>query len=251
MATEFSQYRYWRGDGCRGALRTGHLDESLLVDWLHERWPAACELLKSEARRATRRVEIDGQLLLVKQYRDRPLLPARAAAVHRITLRLQQLGVSVPPSLGYARGGGYSIQVAQWLEGATPLLSCAGTPGAEGKLSAAIEGLLVQVAAMHAAGLVHGDLKWGNILRGEDKTWLVDLDSVSRARPGRSGARDLARFLVDCEEAGCSADFTHRVQAVYGEQRGWEPARVRRWIATDYRKITERHRRRYGAGHRL
>ncbi|MGL6160847.1 lipopolysaccharide kinase InaA family protein [Microbulbifer sp.] len=251
MTTELSQYRYWRRAGCRGVLRAGRLDESLLVDWLNDRWPAACELLKSEARRATRRVEIDGQLLLVKQYRDRPLLPARAAAVHRTTLRLQQLGVSVPPSLGYARGVGHSIQVAQWLEGATPLLSFAGKPGAGEKLAPAIEGLLAQVAAMHAAGLVHGDLKWGNILRRGNETWLVDLDSVSRARPGRSGARDLARFLVDCEEAGCSADFVHRVQAVYGEQRGWDPARVRRWIAADYRKITERHRRRYGAGHRL
>jgi tRNA A-37 threonylcarbamoyl transferase component Bud32 len=247
-----AQSYHWRHDGCAGEICAEFLSPEILLGWLHGLWPEASELLKAEVRRETRRVEIDGHSALVKSFRTRGAwLPDRAMAVHRITLCIQALKVRVPVSLGCARGAGNSLHVAEWLDDAVPLLSFAGQAGIEQKLLPAIADLLAQLARLHKGGLVHGDLKWGNILLRGDETWLVDLDGVRRAHPWRSGARDLARFLVDCEEAGTGAGFVRQVKEIYARERGWNLSRVDGWIAADYKKISERHRRRYGADHRL
>jgi tRNA A-37 threonylcarbamoyl transferase component Bud32 len=249
------QYSPWQRPPCKGELCEVYLSVDELCSWALGQWPANSEVLKAEPRRQTRKLEWNGRRLLVKTFAPTfCLLPDRAAAAHKKTLHLQSLGIQVPASLGYAVGGGdcLSLHVAEWLDDAVPWLSFVGEPELDARLTPALDDLIEQLARLHIGGLVHGDFKWGNLLlmRGE-QNWLVDLDSLRRARPGRSGARDLARFVVDCEEAGSSADFIRRALEIYGLQRGWDLPRVQRWTEADYQKIRERHRRRYGADHRL
>lgn len=243
-------YAHWRIDGVKGES-CELLPAEQLAAWAGGRWPEGCELLKAEPRREARRLEFRGRPLLAKRFAARAWLADRARRVHYNSLLLQGLGIRVPMSLGYARGGRWSLQVAEWLADAVPLLSLAGSEQLAERVAPAVADLLAQLARLHRNGLVHGDLKWGNLLLRGDECWLVDLDSLARARPGKGGARDLARFTVDCEEAGAGVEFVRWVQQRYAAERGWTRERVESWMAADYSKISERHRRRYGAGHRL
>jgi len=70
------------------------------------------------------------------------------------------------------------------------------------------------LARLHALGYAHGDCKWSNLLWSGSGYYFVDLERARklRARQLRAGTpaagqlRDLARFIIDAEELGASAE---------------------------------------------
>ncbi len=59
---------------------------------------------------------------------------------------------------------------------------------------------LVRLAALHSAGAIHGDLRWRNILVGQDSFALLDCAGFRQVRGAISlgnRSRDLGLFLVD------------------------------------------------------
>ncbi|MRR08116.1 MAG: hypothetical protein EG828_14555 [Deltaproteobacteria bacterium] len=73
------------------------------------------------------------------------------------------------------------------------------------------------LGTMHRLGMVHGDLKWDNILVGDEPAWgtvrLVDLDgSMASVRCNRQSARkDFNRFLKDLDKEEGDAYLRNRV----------------------------------------
>ena len=58
----------------------------------------------------------------------------------------------------------------------------------------------VALAQLHAAGFVHGDCKWGNLLWDGEGLVLVDLDSVRQSASPQRRGRDLALSLIHISE---------------------------------------------------
>lgn len=77
------------------------------------------------------------------------------------------------------------------------------------------------LGTMHRVGMLHGDLKWDNILVGNVPSWetvrLVDLDgSKATARFSLKRAhKDLARFLKDLDKEEGSVNLRSRVIAAW------------------------------------
>ncbi len=109
------------------------------------------------------------------------------------------------------------------------------------------------IGCMHDRGLIHGDLKWSNILLTETEEgrtpWFVDLDHA-RARKKASlskRARDLARFLTDMEEEGVGTRWSKIFLDAYWDTAGIPGGRRRRFLDRLNRstgKILSRHRNR-------
>ena len=103
------------------------------------------------------------------------------------------------------------------------------------------------------ANVLHGDFKWANILYdGEDSSVkLVDVDGA-RCQP-KSGSyfRDVARFVIDCEEAGLSPEVINLVVLNYAKKISMTIDDVESGMRAYYKKIKKRHNRSYGKGFRL
>jgi tRNA A-37 threonylcarbamoyl transferase component Bud32 len=109
---------------------------------------------------------------------------------------------------------------------------------------------------MHEAGMAHGDAKWANVMLREVDGDLafIDLDSLSRTRRGwcLEHARDIARFLLDCEEAGCPPVDTHsRFLEDYAEARQLRVKNMDVAVIKVLNRMRLKHEKRYGSGHRL
>lgn len=139
----------------------------------------------------------------------RLLFGSRARRLHAISHELAEKGLSVPKSFAY-----YDLT---WTQRDSFFLSSV----VENSMSLAgiylrghfdpdnIATLLGKaVARFHAAGAVHGDLKWSNILLQEQEgnmaVYFIDLDQTKLYKnPKVSGiARDLARFCRNGLELG-------------------------------------------------
>ena len=109
------------------------------------------------------------------------------------------------------------------------------------------------LAGLHALGYAHGDCKWSNLLWWSSGFYFVDLEGVRKLRaphfPAASPAvgqlRDLARFIIDAEELGASAEQLEVFLASYLADiplsREQLVAPLRRLLPP----IRERHLRRY------
>lgn len=180
----------------------------------------------------------------------------RPARMHRRLRRAASLALPLPISLGHVSVAGVG---AAWFCPLLPGKSLLHWTGEN--LPATPEGraaLLLPVVktmdTLHAAGYVHGDFKWGNVLREGDTCWLVDVDGVRAVAPTgfcRGKARDLARFLLDCEEAGVPSPEVHALLQHYAELASFSREAVETRVNPILSRLRERHRRRYGEGFRL
>nr|WP_246325269.1 lipopolysaccharide kinase InaA family protein [Dissulfurirhabdus thermomarina] len=150
----------------------------------------------------------------------------RAGRSWRAGAVLEAAGVPVPRRVFLARVGPRTRVLAlERLAGARPLVDLvragAAGPGLFHRVGEA-------VGRMHAAGVIHGDLKWVNVLAvpgGEEsapgRVWLLDLDAARRPRLRRGlfrgAVRDVARFLRAAAEAGASGTET----AAFSEGYRW------------------------------
>lgn len=92
---------------------------------------------------------------VVKLFRERPTRAVREA---RALALAERRGVNVPPLLE----SGPDWLATRWIEG---------RPAERQDL----EQILASVHAMHAAGMLHGDLHLANLLIGEGRLWVTDL----------------------------------------------------------------------------
>jgi RIO kinase 1 len=105
------------------------------------------------------------------------------------------------------------------------------------------------VAALHASGATHGDLKWTNILvdAKENQLWLIDLDAskIYRGYLGPKGiARDLARFVLSGLEAGVDGAILARFLHHYAQRRNLKLKDIEGPMMNILQKLRKRHEKR-------
>jgi len=195
-------------------------------DWLAGAGDAGCEVLADDTRRLVARVvDAGGSPWLVKQFRvasGRHRLrerlrgwvgQAQADREHRALRALRGTGAPVPALA--ARGvlkSGDPILVLEFIA-STPLIEALDTPRAARRRL--LRALGRRVAEFHAAGWVHGDLHFGNIVVRDGEPWLIDLQ---RARPStefRDRARDLGILDSSLEPTLSTADRTRLLDATF------------------------------------
>ena len=107
------------------------------------------------------------------------------------------------------------------------------------------------IASLHDNGVIHGDLKWSNILIKEDENqpWFVDFDSAKLHRhspPPKAYARDLARFLLSGLEAGIEETILEKFLDEYVHHRKLVRANIDEPVAKILEKLKHRHQKKYG-----
>jgi len=117
--------------------------------------------------------------------------------------RLRTAGLPVPVPIAIQRKGRSWELVTELLEGAVPLREIiagrAPWPATPGALARGLGRLL---AALHVAGIAHGDLHAGNVMiDAAGEPWLVDLAHVGRrARGPAHSVSELVRLAADVRE---------------------------------------------------
>lgn len=110
------------------------------------------------------------------------------------------------------------------------------------------------MARLHTMGYAHGDCKWSNLLWCGSVYYFADLEAARKLRPkhfpaGSAAAgqlRDLARFVIDAEELGASAEQLESFLASYLAGTPWKRERIVERLRRLLPPIRERHLRRYG-----
>ncbi len=174
----------------------------------------------------------------------------RAQRAHERICRLQNLGVNTPDSLGYLRSSTRSYLFLQIIDGFNDLRHYQETPGGHDQLPlrTLIDKALEQLVCLHNNGYCHGDFKWPNILLNESsgELMLIDFDGVryqlNRKLP-RSYVKDVARFLVSCNEGGLAEEHIAYVLQRYAQMRDLKVAAVERAVKPRYAEITQKHAR--------
>lgn len=190
--------------------------------------------------------------LFFKHYLTRPSLFSRRAAerIWRINWSLHNHGVPVPRPHALITGNSGVWLITEAIEGAAALTDrLADDALTPGQMQTVTIEATRAIAHMHSLGVIHGDLKWGNILVTEELTpALVDLDSArQRWRvSARAGAKDLARFIVGGLEQGLNTAWAARICSVYCETRVLSETTIYETMRPVVRRISLRHQRRYG-----
>ncbi len=181
---------------------------------------------------------------------DRLAHSNRAQRAHERICKLQDLGVNTPDSFGYLRSDTRSYLFLQIIDGFNDLRHYQETPDSHEKLPlrALIDKALEQLVCLHNSGYCHGDFKWPNILLNESsgEIMLIDFDGVryqfNRKLP-RSYVKDVARFLVSCDEGGLAKEHITYVMQRYAQLRGLSVAVIERAVKPHYAEITQKHAR--------
>lgn len=146
---------------------------------------------------------------------------------------LTEAGIDTPPVVGHAplSGGGHAL-LTRFLPEASSLAerwqSTADAPGDPDAL-ALLAPILSLVGRMHARGLTQSDLHLGNFLLDEEKTWLIDGDTVERHTPTlpvAAASANLAILLAQLPPAwdACQAELVGHYVAGGGPRP--DPARL-------------------------
>jgi len=179
----------------------------------------------------TRAVSHAGRRIFVKHY----AAPAgrRAARAWRMAGALARAGFSVPITILSARDGGEGL-LATWDVGGLPLAerlaTLGGTPVDDRRRKRALlQRLGVEIARLHEAGFVHGDLVPSNLHVCAARLCFLDHDRTRRGRllvwwGGRRNLVQLGRFVVP----GVTLMDRARVLVAYARRRGLGRRRRRR-----------------------
>lgn len=138
--------------------------------------------------------------------------------------RLAALGIAtaMPVALHVERSGPFRGRAFLWMRDVQgdALDVLAGAGKVDDALRLRVANLVVR---LHAAGLVHGDLKASNLLVEQGEPVLVDLDALVQLPPGirrdRAQARDRARFLANWAEGDERAAWAEALDVAGQQQR--------------------------------
>jgi len=185
----------------------------------------------------TQRVEVSGAVVYVKAY---PSPGARRAwRAFRMGRALELAGFRVPEALVVGRRGGEGVLVTgevaapSLLEAITAAPAGSAHPQRKRRL---LEALGTQVAHLHGAGFVHGDLVPSNLLACGDTLVFLDHDRTRRSPllvwwGARRNLVQLGRFVVP----GLTASDRMRVLRAYSGARQLGPGarkRLARWLVS-------------------
>lgn len=222
-------------------LLAGRLDELARPE------PPEWQTVKHNASRTVYRGRIDGREIYLKHYHPRSIWKrlagklgySQARREMTFSLLLSAGGVDCVQALAAGRSGR-----TEWL--ATAAVAPAAQadqwhrrnldrgPAGRKDIHMAIVALARTIAAMHAAGLVHGDLHAGNIMIRTDGTGprcvLMDLHRMSTRRrmSRRARAANLAQLMSDRYDCTTRTErllfLTHYIAAgqLSGTLRGWQ-----------------------------
>ena len=154
--------------------------------------------------------------LLSRWVRERGRFQPPRERVHRhaaLALLARTRGVRTPEVLAVGTfGNGAGVIVERYIEGRRlPQLT-------QAEAAAVLPDLWSQVAALHGAGLTHGDLATANVLvDAEGRPWLLDFtDGLVAADPTRY-ARDVADLLADLTDLVGAETAVRSATEVLGE----------------------------------
>jgi tRNA A-37 threonylcarbamoyl transferase component Bud32 len=154
---------------------------------------------------------------------------AAAEREWRALVRLRDAGVAVPEpmALGVLPGGDH-VLATRYHEGPTLKAMLPGSRSERVPLLVAVGQL---VARLHAAGYVHRDLHWGNILVSTKGPLLLDLQAAWPSRSVRARQRDLGVLDFSLTTRVSTSDRVRLRCAALGFERPLEP-RQRRMLRT-------------------
>ena len=186
----------------------------------------------------------------LRRHLRRLVAQPRARANWRLSRQLERHGVPVARAQALATGPSESWFLAEAFADAVSLAKLSRKGLIDSADLLATTHLLAEIiGTMHGAGIIHGDLKWGNILMHPSCGPIIaDLDSarqVSRVSPARA-APDLARFLVSGLEQGLTASWADDITRRYAQARGMKAEQLVSEVRPLVRKISRAHQRRYG-----
>jgi lipopolysaccharide kinase (Kdo/WaaP) family protein len=217
----------WRAAGWRGWVEAG-----AGID------PEACLVAAAEragyASRHARTVALarPGGTLFVKTWD--PPGGWRATRAHRIGEALRAAGFGAPVVVVAARRGGAGLLVTRDVGGEDLLAAVARRRGARREKRLLLRRLGAEIARLHEAGFVHGDLVPPNVRVVGDRFVLLDNDRTRRSAllvrlGGRRNLVQLGRFVVP----GVTLTDRTRVLAAYAAGRGLSRRgrrRLARWL---------------------
>ena len=99
---------------------------------------------------------------------------------------------------------------------------------------------------LHRDGYIHGDAKLSNLLRHNNKLYLVDLDGFKPLSSKWVPARDIARLLVGFSEQGCSMQEMLFLFDRYCDLSGLCGESFRRQVRPIIGKLQAKHKKKYG-----
>ncbi len=222
--------------------------------WLAGAPDAGAETLRDNARRRLVRLrDAAAGELLVKHFRTgsgrhrrREAWKARigrspAAREHRMLRRLATAGVRVPTprALGWLPDGD-ALLVLPFVRG-VPLRDVLQRP--RRARDAALAALGHEVARLHAAGVVHGDLHGENLLFDADGPVLLDLQHARSSRAGAARLRDLGELDYSLWDRATLGDRVRLRAAALGLRRPFDAAARERLraVGTAARARARRH----------
>lgn len=166
-------------------------------------------LLKKSRRTSVYLRHGNGQAFILKYYRTLPFpvrwpwLHGRPRRVWPIGVALEKAGVPVPANVALVRpSSGLTVILLECLADAVTLHAFVTAGKADERHFVELGRL---AGRLHRAGVVHGDLKWSNIMvgspdaRNAPRFCLIDLDGAFwfKGDDPAARARDMARFLCD------------------------------------------------------
>jgi len=207
----------------------------------------------------------DGNRVFVKRYQARSieqitafLLSRRQKAEHcyNISRRLIASGIPVPEPLavitdksGLRLSSYYICQALS--EFATLRTICRQRSEKKLYLLDLLTHISKLTAMMHKSGIVHGDLKWPNIMVHPGRSMNVRFIDLDNARPvkfpdNKLYALDLARFAVDmAENLPDPGQFSAFIEA-YSQNTGIEVRQLINTMRPYFHKISKKHKKKYG-----
>ena len=214
----------WTCDGWVGACAADALQA--------QSWLAAAGAGGGRRSRHARCVQIEAAF--VKTY---PAAGDKALNAWRMGDALRAAGFAVPVVLLVATKGVAGLLVTADIGGTglLPYLAAMHAASDRGARRLLLRGLGVEVARLHAAGFVHGDLVPSNIQVIGAGFGLLDHDRTRQSRvlvqvAARRNLVQLGRFVVP----GVTTTDRWRVLAAYAHARGWSARRRKRlgrWLA--------------------
>lgn len=199
----------------------------------------------------------DDQTVFCKYYRHKQIAEklyddltgsSRARRAHKRILRMQELGINTPDSLGYLRSTSRSYLFLRVIDGFNDLRHYREPQQQADRLPlrTLLRKALQQLVLLHDAGYCHGDFKWPNILCNEasGEILVIDFDGV-RYQPNkrlpRSYIKDMARFLVSLREGGLADEIIAYALQTYAELRGLRLDTIERAVKPRYESIVKKH----------
>ncbi len=220
-------YRRWLADGW-----VGWLDPAAGVDPVSCLAAAQATTTRASRHARTVRVEAPGGALFVKTWGA----PGgwRAGRAFRMSRGLAAAGLGAPPVVAAARRGGEGLLVTRDVGGVDVARAVAALGDARAEKRRLLRALGAEVARLHAAGFVHGDLVPPNVHATTGGFVFLDNDRTRRhpllvRLVGRRNLVQLGRFVVP----GLTLADRTRVLAAYAAGRGLSRAARRRlawWV---------------------